>query len=272
MPTYRSIQGFVVVYTLLESTSTLSAVIAELEVVDAVRCTGVGFVEELVGRHIVTDGFVVPAWHDELFVTPVPASDVVCVPAESVTASAPVRVPVVLGLKATPIVHDAPAASVVPQPLLLTTKSPLAATLAMLSAAAVPLYKVAFCAELVVPTTCDPHVRLVGERLTTVAAPVPVNDVLCVPAESETVSVPVRVPAAVGLKATLMVHDAPAARLDVQVLLVMTKSPLTATPETVTAAAVPFFRVAFCAALVVPTSWLAKVRLVGASVTDPEVT
>jgi hypothetical protein len=67
----------------------------------------------------------------------------------------------------------------------------------------------------------------VGERLTTGAVPVPVRLTVWVPglALSVMVTPPVRVPAAVGLKVTLSVQLAPAARLEPQVL-VWEKSPL----------------------------------------------
>jgi hypothetical protein len=67
----------------------------------------------------------------------------------------------------------------------------------------------------------------VGERLTTGAVPVPVRLTVWVAglALSVIVTAPVRVPAAVGLKVTLRVQLALAARLEPQVL-VWEKSPL----------------------------------------------
>jgi hypothetical protein len=67
-----------------------------------------------------------------------------------------------------------------------------------------------------------------GERLTTGALPVPVRLTVWVAglALSVTVTTPVLVPAAVGLKETLRVQLAPAATLEPQVL-VWEKSPLT---------------------------------------------
>ena len=73
-----------------------------------------------------------------------------------------------------------------------------------------------------------------------------------------TVSVPVRVPDAVGRKLTLTVQEAPAA-IDVPQVLVCGKSPLTETPETVAAAVPVLVTVTAWAALVVLSAWLAKV-------------
>jgi hypothetical protein len=80
-----------------------------------------------------------------------------------------------------------------------------------------------------VPTFCAGKVKEAGERLTTGAStPVPVRLTVWVVglALSVMVTTPVLVPVAVGLKATLRVQLALAARLKPQVL-VWEKSPLT---------------------------------------------
>ena len=61
---------------------------------------------------------------------------------------------------------------------------------------------------------------VLGERETLAAAPVPVKLTVCVPglALSVMVSVPVRVPAAEGVKVTLMVQLEPALTLEPQLL------------------------------------------------------
>jgi hypothetical protein len=79
-----------------------------------------------------------------------------------------------------------------------------------------------------VPTACAGKVKEAGERLTTGAAtPVPVRLTVWVAglALSVMVKAPVLVPVAVGLKVTLSVQLALAARLEPQVL-VWEKSPL----------------------------------------------
>jgi hypothetical protein len=79
-----------------------------------------------------------------------------------------------------------------------------------------------------VPTACAGKVKDVGERLTRGAVPVPVRLTVWVArlALSVMVTAPVLVPVAVGLKVTLRVQLALAARLEPQVL-VWEKSPLT---------------------------------------------
>lgn len=86
---------------------------------------------------------------------PVPVSGIVCgLPAAlSVIVTAPVRVPVAVGLNATLIVQPAPAATELPQvPPLANAKSPLTARLEIVSEALPELVSVTDCAVLVVPT------------------------------------------------------------------------------------------------------------------------
>ena len=92
---------------------------------------------------------------------------------------------------------------------------------------------------------------------------VPVRLTVCgLPAAlSLMVNVPVRVPLAVGVNVTLNVHVDPAATPFPQ-LSVSAKSPLAEMPV-ICKGAVPLLeRVTVCGALVVPTFWLPKVRLV----------
>src|SRR2546423_549832 len=98
--------------------------------------------------------------------------------------------------------------------------------------------------------------------------PVPESDTVCglLASESVSVSVPVRVPPAVGVKVTLTVQLAPAARLLPQLLL-CEKSPLVAMELNVTAPAVSLVAVTVLAALLVPTFCAANVKLVGVTET-----
>ena len=92
---------------------------------------------------------------------------------------------------------------------------------------------------------------------------VPVRLTVCglPPALSLMVKVPVRVPLALGAKVTFNVQVDPAATPFPQ-LSVSAKSPLAEMPM-ICKGAVPLLeRVTVCGALVVPTLWLAKVRLV----------
>ena len=61
----------------------------------------------------------------------------------SVTVTAPVRNPVAVGVKVTLIVHDALAARLVPQ-VLVSEKSPVRATLEIVSATLLVLERVRF--------------------------------------------------------------------------------------------------------------------------------
>src|SRR5437762_1444753 len=93
------------------------------------------------------------------------------------------------------------------------------------------------------------------------------------PALSASDSVPVRAPEAVGVKVTLMVQFAPAAKVAGLVgqalapVLVAAKSPEGANELIVKAAAPVFVSVTVIGALVVASSWLPKSRLVGANPT-----
>lgn len=97
----------------------------------------------------------------------------------------------------------------------------------MLTAAAPSLYSVMLW-EVVVPGICAGKARLLGISVIALAAPTPVSAMvwLGLPGSlSLSVTVPVRVPAAVGLKATVIVQFRPALSVLGQVLL-SGKSPL----------------------------------------------
>ena len=99
------------------------------------------------------------------------------------------------------------------------------------------------------------------------AAPVPVSGTLwgLPDALSATPTEPDRVPAAAGVKVTLMVQLAPGAR-ELPQVLVSAKSPVIVIPEIASGAFPVFDSVALWAALVVPGAWLPKARLVGENV------
>ena len=88
--------------------------------------------------------------------------------------------------------------------------------------AAVPLLvRVMVCAALVVETDWLAKARLLGEKVTAGATPVPLSDSCCGLAAALSVKVmaPVRVPVAVGVKVTEIVQTALAARLVPQLLV-----------------------------------------------------
>ena len=207
---------------------------------------------------------------------PVPVSDAVCgLPlALSVTVSVAVRVAVAVGVKVTLMLQIRATARLVPQ-VLVCEKSPLFAPvmvmLVMESVAVPALLNCTVCTALLEPTVWLPKVRLVGESAADglpAAAPVPVSETVCgLPVALSLIETfAVRVPAAVGVNVTLMVQLALAFTLLPQVL-VAAKSPLFVPVIVILvreSAAEPLLvSVTLCAALVVFTVWVAKVRLVG---------
>lgn len=92
---------------------------------------------------------------------------------------------------------------------------PVIAKAVIVSGALPELARVMVCALLLVLTGCDPKPRLAGEKETAgaVATPPPLRASVCgLPlALSATLTVAVRVPAAVGAKLTVIVHVALAA-------------------------------------------------------------
>lgn len=199
-----------------------------------------------------------------------PASSTVCglSAALSVIVMDPLRLPAAVGVKVTLIVHDAPAPTLLPQ-VLVEAKSPVAVTPEIASAAPPVFFKVIISGELVDPRSWLPKVRFAGFKLTMGAAlPVPVSETACglLAALSVMVKVPRAPPPAVGVKVTLTVHSPPAATADAQVL-VSANGPETATLLTVNEAVPLLVIVTTCAALVVLTAWLVKVRVVGERLT-----
>jgi len=161
--------------------------------------------------------------------SPVPVRDAVCgLPeASSATLSVPLRAPLAVGLKVTVILQFAPAARLVPH-AFVWLKSPLADTPEMLSATEPVFVSVASWEALDVPKLVPGKLKEVGvsEAVAPGVRPVPVSEAVCgLPgASSLTVSAPLRVPPAVGIKVTLIVQFEPAIRLAPHVF-VWAKSP-----------------------------------------------
>ncbi len=126
--------------------------------------------------------------------------------------------------------------------------------LVMVNIAPPVLDSVTVCAALIAPTGWLPKLKLEGDTLATGTVPVPVKPALCgLPlALSVTVSVPVRVPEAVGVKVTLIAQCVPGARAPPQ-LFVWPKSPFTAMLVTLSDAPPVLVSVTACAPLAVPT-------------------
>lgn len=153
-----------------------------------------------------------------------PLSETCCglVGSEFVTRKVAVRVPPAVGVKVTLIVQLAPAAKVEPQ-VVVRAKSPAFVPVKEVTIEVrlvVPmLLRVTTWAELVVPATWLPKVRLPGARVTPV--PVPVRATVCGLPEALSVmeSEAVREPIALGLNVMLKVQLSPTARVAPQVVV-----------------------------------------------------
>src|SRR5256884_439217 len=206
-------------------------------------------------------------------------------PASSASDSGPVRAPKADGVKVTLMVQCAPAASVAGllgqalAQVLVAAKSPEAANELIVKAAVPVFVSVTVIGVLVVASGWLPKPRLVGANPTPGAVPFPLSVMICglPPALSASDSVPVRAPEAVGVKVTLMVQFAPAAKVAGLVgqalapVLVAAKSPEAANELIVKAAAPEFVSVTVIGALAVASGWLPKPRLVGANPTPGAV-
>lgn len=144
--------------------------------------------------------------------------------------------------------------------------------LVMLRAAVPLLVRVTVCAWLLAPTVCEGKVRVVGERVipgaAAAAVAVPVNATSCgLPAALSAIdSEAVLLPVDVGLKTTLMAHEAPTATLEPQVLVSLKSPasvPVTLIPVIASEAVPLLVRVTACDGLLVPTACDANVRLAG---------
>jgi hypothetical protein len=111
---------------------------------------------------------------------PVPVRLTMCgLPAaESSIVTAPVRVPVAVGVNLTLILQLDPATSDEPH-VVVSEKSPLTAMPVMISKALPVFVNVTVCALLVEPTLREAKCRLVEERFTIGAEPVPVRLIVC---------------------------------------------------------------------------------------------
>ena len=154
----------------------------------------------------------------------------------SVNERVPEAAPTAVGVKVSATVHVPAAATAVEVkqvvPEVAMAKGPVVAIAVKVRLEMPVFVTVTVCAGLAVPTGSDGKVGA-ADKLTTgpFAVPVPLKLTVCVlpavpPALSVMVTAPVRAPVAVGLKVTLIVQFAPAARLEVLAgqLLVCEKS------------------------------------------------
>jgi hypothetical protein len=150
-----------------------------------------------------------------------------------------------------------PAALVTEVPMPVSGKPPLLVIVTVIG--------VALC-----PTTVAGNVRLVVDSVSVAPSnPVPLSAADCVPRLSVTVKLPVADPACVGAKSTATAQADPAAKEPPQVSFVFTKGAVTTIPLRETGLPPTFCRLRVCAAEVVPTCCVPKLRLVGSSVRLP---
>lgn len=207
---------------------------------------------------------------------PLPLNGAVCGLPEalSLTDTLACRDPAAIGVNVMLIVQLVAVARVVPQ-LLVCVKSPgskpVMVMLDIVRVAFPALLSVNFWAALLDPTLVLPKVRVLGDKVTVAAMPVPLKDAVCgLPvALSATLTEAVRVPVAVGLKVTLTWQEPPATTL-VQVL-VCEKSvlfaPVILTLVTVNGALPEFVSVMTVTVLEDPTIVFANVTLEGERLT-----
>ena len=200
-------------------------------------------------------------------------------PALELSTTRPLRIPDAVGVKSTAIVHVPEAATGLEVEQVVAAsneKSLLAASVFMVSGLLPVLVNVTDCAAEVAPTNVLPKVRLEGFNETPGAVPVPTIVMFCVPppALSLMVTAPVREPAAVGENVTAIVH-VPEAATSVEIEQVVpaprAKSPLAASAVILSALLPVLVKVTDCAAAVVPTTVLPKLRLEGVSITPGAV-
>jgi hypothetical protein len=184
-------------------------------------------------------------------------------------------------VKVIPIVQFPPATTELPQVSAVSAKSlelpPPIAKLVMLRTALPVLLKEMICKELTESTGTVPKARLLGERLTPGLAPVPERTTVCgLPlALSATLTAAVKDPLADGVKVTLIVQLPPAVTLAPQLLLCAKApgfAPVSAIPVILKAPLPVSLNVTVWAALVAPTAWLPKARLLADITTEGDCT
>ena len=145
----------------------------------------------------------------------------------SLTETSPLKLPIPNGLKVAVIVQDPPAATLVPQVFVWEKVVEPVIVMLLILSTVLPVLLSVVVSVLELALFTLPKLRLVGLNSTTV--PEPVRLTVCgLPAALSVIDkVPVRGPLCVGLKVTLMVQLASAARLEPQVF-VWLKSPFAA--------------------------------------------
>lgn len=183
----------------------------------------------------------------------------------SVMAIDPYSCPSSVGVKVTLMEHVPPGPTLLPHVLVWANVPEVTAMLVMVTVDALVLVSVTICAALVVPSPCEE--KKSGEGFNKITAPVPWSVAVwgLSTALSVTVRVPVRKPAAVGVKIMPMVQLKLTGTLVPQVVEVgwTAKSPLATIPEMLRVVPVSLNNVMPRAALVEPKLCVGKVRTAG---------
>lgn len=131
----------------------------------------------------------------------------------SATCSAPVLVPVAVGVKTTLILQLVLAARLVPQVVVETLKSPVVEITTLFSATFCLLARVNTFAALVVVTFCAAKIAVTGITVAC-GSPVPESDTICglFEALSVNVTLPVSAPSCSGMKVSFMTQLFPGSR------------------------------------------------------------
>ena len=132
-----------------------------------------------------------------------------------VTLTPPSRVPTAVGVNVTPIEHEPPGSTLLPQLCVAPKTLMVGSMIEIVSAAPPVLVKVTYCAELVVPVFCSSKVSDVGDsNAVGDSTPLPVMLITngLFPELEVITTLPFLVPNSVGEKFTLMLQLAPIAK------------------------------------------------------------
>ena len=205
--------------------------------------------------------------------TPVPDNVIVWgeLVASSTIVMAPVNAPSAAGFRVAVIVQLPPMATLCAQVLPNTNEdaSVPVTEMPVTARAEVPLLvRVTTWEALAVPNFWLPKVKLVAESVGAATSPLPLSVMVRGEpvASSVILMLAVNAPCAVGAKLASIVQSAPPARVVPQLFEVTNEDafvPVSAMLEITIGAVLLLVYVTCCEALVVPTAWLAKVRLVG---------
>ena len=154
--------------------------------------------------------------------------------------------------------HELVTSTKEPQ-LELTLNGPLTCAADTLTDKLPVLLRVTVRTAELAPTTVESRLNELADRLTEDCVPLPLKDMFCVPAPVLIDKEPVATPMAVGVKVTLATQELPAAN-DAGQLEEAANAPVVLSEPTDSTVLPVLFKVTDCAAEVLPTAVLAKVK------------